>query len=224
MTQAAAERLDNRRNKQTHISEQTLETILFIAKASGRRFSDMVDSLLRRNGNTLDDLSPAWRERYHIARAAVGGLTVIPVNLDDANEFIKQMHRHHMPCHGHKFSLGVADESGLRGVAVVGRPVARHYDDGYTLEVTRLCTDGVPNAPSQLLGAIRRTATAMGYRRLITYTLAEEPGTSLKAAGWKLIGERGGGSWNRPSRPRTDKHPVTTKLLWEAPLVATQCP
>lgn len=216
MTETAQQ--DKRRNRQMHISEHTLETVLFIAKASGRRFSDMVDSLLLRNGLVLDDLSPTWRERYHVARAAVGGLAIIPVSLEDANDFIRQRHRHHAPCQGHKFSLGVADESGLRGVAVIGRPVARHYDDGYTLEVTRLCTDGVPNAPSQLLGAIRRTAMAMGYRRLLTYTLADESGISLKAAGWKLIGKRGGGSWNRASRPRTDKHPVTDKLLWEAPL------
>ena len=61
-----------------------------------------------------------------------------------------------------------------------------------------------------------RAAKALGYRRLITYTLNTEPGTSLRGAGWKLIGERGGGSWSVPSRPRVDKHPLQMKLLWEA--------
>lgn len=144
-------------------------------------------------------------------------LTVVPLPLDEANAFVRQHHRHHQPTVGHKFSLGVADESGaVRGVAIVGRPVARMLDDGLTLEVNRVATDGCPNACSALYGAARRAAFALGYRRLITYTLNTEPGTSLKAAGWKLLGERGGGSWSVPSRPRVDKHPLQMKLLWEA--------
>jgi len=103
----------------------------------------------------------------------------------------------------------------FNGVAVCGRPPGRHYDDGLTMEVTRLCTDGTSNACSMLYAACWRVAKNMGYKRMITYILNTEPGTSLKASGWKLIGQRGGGSWSVPSRPRIDKHPLQKKLLFE---------
>lgn len=96
----------------------------------------------------------------------------------------------------------------LRGVAIVGRPVARHLQDGYTAEVTRLCTDGTPNACSMLYEAAWRAAKAVGYLRIITYTLPQEGGASLRAAGWHLIGPAGGGSWSRAGRPRADEHPL----------------
>lgn len=143
-------------------------------------------------------------------------LQIVPLPLDEANAFVRQHHRHHQPAVGHRFSLGVADESGMiRGVAIVGRPVARMIDDGLTAEVTRVATDGCENACSALYGACWRAAKALGYRRLVTYTLATESGTSLKAAGWTCLGERGGGSWSRDSRPRVDKHPLQIKLGWE---------
>lgn len=131
---------------------------------------------------------------------------------------VEAMHRHHKPVPGHKFSLGVADENGIVGVAIIGRPVARGNDDGLTLEVNRCCTNGTRNACSMLYGAAWRAAKAMGYRRLITYTLPAEGGASLRAAGWKLLGERGGGNWNTPSRPRIDTDALLRgqKLLWEA--------
>ena len=145
-------------------------------------------------------------------------LTVIPLDLDEANAFITHHHRHHKPVVGHKFSIGVANETGfIVGVAIVGRPVARGNDNGWTLEVTRVATDGTKNACSILYGAARRATFALGYKRLITYILNTEPGTSLKAAGWKCLGEAGGGSWNCKSRPRVDKHPTQVKLLFEAP-------
>lgn len=144
-----------------------------------------------------------------------GRLSIIPLPLDEANAFVAQHHRHHTPVIGHKFSLGVVKDGVVVGVAIVGRPVARALDDGLTLEVTRSCTDGTPNANSALYGAARRATFALGYKRLGTYTLASESGVSLKAAGWHLIGEAGGGSWDCPSRPRVDKHPLQTKLRWE---------
>ena len=111
----------------------------------------------------------------------------------------------------------MADEEGkVRAVCIVGRPVARMLDDGMTLELTRLASDGCPNACSCLYGAAWRAAKALGYGRLITYILDDEPGVTLKAAGWKCLGQRGGGSWSVPSRPRVDKHPLQKKLLWEA--------
>jgi hypothetical protein len=88
-------------------------------------------------------------------------------------------------------------------------------DDGWTAEVTRLCTDGTPNACSMLYRAAWRAARSLGYRRLITYTLAEEGGASLRASGFTLLGEAGGGSWSRGNRPRVDKHPTQGKLKWE---------
>jgi hypothetical protein len=142
-------------------------------------------------------------------------LTIIPMVLDEANAFVAEHHRHHKPVPGAKFCVGVADGERVVGVAIVGRPVARMVDDGWTLEVNRTCTDGTKNANSMLYGACRRAAFALGYRRLITYTLPTESGVSLKAAGWKCLGEAGGGSWNCPSRPRVDTHPLQVKLKWE---------
>lgn len=141
----------------------------------------------------------------------------MPCDFDEAKSFVAQYHRHHQPPIGHKFSLAVADESDkVRAVCIVGRPVARMLDDGMTLELTRLASDGCPNACSALYGAAWRAAKSLGYGRLITYILDTEPGTTLKAAGWRCLGQRGGGSWSVPSRPRVDKHPLQKKLLWEA--------
>jgi hypothetical protein len=155
------------------------------------------------------------------ASAAAGAgqsrLVVVPCELDEANAFVKQHHRHHQPVVGHRFSLAVADESGaVRGVAIVGRPASRRLEDGWTLEVTRVATDGCPNACSALYAAAWRAAKALGYRRLGTYILASESGVSLKAAGWRFVWTTPGRSWNVPSRPRVDKHPLQMKLRWEA--------
>lgn len=149
-------------------------------------------------------------------RPVKGKLVVMPCSLDEANSFVARWHRHHGPVVGHKFSVSVVDDTDVRGVAIVGRPNARRLDDGVTLEVTRVATDGCPNACSVLYGACRRATFALGYQRLITYTLPEESGASLRGAGWKLIGEAGGGSWSRKSRPRVDKAPLQSKLRWEA--------
>jgi len=146
-------------------------------------------------------------------------LAVHPLNLDEANAFVAAHHRHHKPVPGAKFAVGVADGEGtVRGVAIVGRPVARRLQDGYTLEVVRVATDGAHNACSMPYGACWRAAKALGYRRLITYTLESEGGASLRASGWKLIGLRGGGNWNKPSRPRVDTAELLRgqKTLWEA--------
>lgn len=144
-------------------------------------------------------------------------LTIVPMSVTEAQAFVEQHHRHHKPPPGAKFCLGIADEHGaVRGVAMVGRPVARPLDDGWTLEINRCCTDGVRNGCSMLYGAAWRAAKALGYRRLITYTMTDESGASLRGAGWRCVGERRGRSWNTPSRPRVDTHPLQDKLLWEA--------
>lgn len=131
-------------------------------------------------------------------------LTIVPITFRQACAFITAHHRHHRPPRGIKFALGVADDSGeLVGVATVGRPVARHLDDGWTVEVTRTCTRGVRNANSMLYGSAWRVARAMGYHRLITYTQRGETGASLRAAGLCAVAAltaRPG--WHTPSRPR----------------------
>lgn len=145
----------------------------------------------------------------------MSGLAAVPIELGEANAFIVAHHRHHGQVVGHKFSIGAAMGDKIVGVAVVGRPVARHRDDGLTLEVSRLCSDGTRNACSFLYGACARAAFALGYKRIGTYILASENGASVKAAGWRMIGETPGRSWSVPSRPRVDKHPLQKKLLFE---------
>lgn len=146
-------------------------------------------------------------------------LRIVPVSFEDACEFIRMWHRTHQPHQGHKFSLGVAtDDDLLVGVANVGRPNPRAYQDGLTLEVTRACTDGTRNANSMLYAAAWRATKALGYRRLITYTQHGEAGASLRAAGWQIIAQRPPrGSWDMPSRPRHEHGTAgIQRYLWEA--------
>lgn len=128
----------------------------------------------------------------------------IPLELKEANEFVASIHRHHAPVYRDKFRIGCTDDSGkLVGVAQCARPVSRNLDDGKTLEVVRLCTDGTENACSFLYSRCARIARELGYKRIITYILMSENGASLKASGWKLDAENvGGGSWDKPSRHR----------------------
>lgn len=146
-------------------------------------------------------------------------LHLVPVTFADARGFVAMWHRHHEPPQWMKFAVGAATGSGvLVGVAITGRPVARHLDDGATLEVTRVATDGTPNACSMLYGASARATFALGYRRLITYTQAAETGASLRGAGWRVIAERPPrAGWDRPSRPRRDSGGGgIARTLWEA--------
>lgn len=137
------------------------------------------------------------------------------VEFAEAAAFVARHHRHHTPPQGHLFSIGAFDGDRLCGVVIVGRPVARGRQDGLTAEVTRCCTDGTRNACSFLYGRASKAALALGYRRLGTYTLAREAGASLRAAGWHVIAQVAGRSWDTPSRRRTDKAPIEDKLLWE---------
>lgn len=137
-------------------------------------------------------------------------LQLVPVSLRTANAFVQEHHRHHRPVQGAKFALAVtlSGSDSICGVAIVGRPVARHLDDGWTLEVTRLCTDGAPNACSKLYGAAWKAAKALGYTRLITYTLPEEGGASLRAAGWRLAaGRYARRRYLEPPQPSSRRHP-----------------
>ena len=138
-------------------------------------------------------------------------LTLTPVSLAEANAFVAQHHRHHKPVTGHKFSIGCTVEGRLAGVAIVGRPVSRYLDNGLTLEVNRLCTDGTKNACSMLYAAAWRAARAMGYQKIITYTLDTENGASLRAAGWTCAGLAGGKRWTGSRRPPPDLYPAQKK-------------
>lgn len=145
----------------------------------------------------------------------MSGIVAIPVSLDEANAFVRDHHRHHRPVVGHKFSIGAVADGKVVGVAIVGRPVARSRDDGRTLEVTRLCTDGTRNACSFLYGRAAKVAFALGYSRIGTYIRADETGASLYAANWRLVGETKGRSWDCPSRPRQDRTDIIDRCLFE---------
>lgn len=145
-------------------------------------------------------------------------LELVPITQAEAKVFVERHHRHSVAPVGSVFQIGLtADGEAICGVAIVGRPVARALDaDPYTAEVLRLCTDGTPNACSKLYAACWRAARAMGYRKLITYTLQRESGASLRAAGFHIVGEVTKRSWNTPSRPRVDKDDRQERFRWEA--------
>ena len=145
-------------------------------------------------------------------------LSLVPVSLKDANAFVAEHHRHHKPTRGHKFSFGCECDGQLVGVVIAGRPVSRYLDDGRTLEVNRLCTTGEKNACSMLYGAAARAAKAMGYHKIITYTLDSEPGASLRAAGWTCMGRAGGKRWTGKRCPAVDLCPPQMKLRYEKQL------
>lgn len=150
-------------------------------------------------------------------------LEVIPITLREACAFIATHHRHNKPPRGWKFGVGLRHGHKLVGVATAGRPVARAFDDGLTLEVNRTCTDGTPHANSMLYGAVWRAAKAMGYRRCITYTQADETGVSLRAAGWVRVKELAARkSWAESTAKaelRDMRDPVgnggVARVLWE---------
>lgn len=144
-------------------------------------------------------------------------LVAVPCSISDAKEYVAQFHRHHGPPVSGLFAVACAPLDGaVCGVAIVGRPIARRNQDGWTAEVTRVATDGTKNACSFLYGSCWRAARALGWKRLITYTLASEPGASLRAAGWRIVGTVTGKSWSVPSRPRVDRAPLQDKIRWEA--------
>lgn len=143
-------------------------------------------------------------------------LIIVPCELKDANAYVAAHHRHSTPVVGHRFSLAAAIGSEIVGVAIVGRPVARGMQDGWTVEVLRCCSTGTRNVCSFLYGACWRAARALGYRKAITYTRAAEAGASLRGAGWHVVGQTVGRSWDTPTRPRVDVNEPQDRLRWEA--------
>ena len=142
-------------------------------------------------------------------------LTIQPISLAMANAYVLSHHRHSRPVVGHLYSLGAfADLLDLRGVAVVGRPVARALDDGASVEVTRVATDGTRNACSMLYGAACREARRRGFARVVTYTLATEAGASVRASGFTRVADVRGRQWDTPSRRRALR-PSPDRIRWE---------
>jgi hypothetical protein len=142
-------------------------------------------------------------------------MKIVPISLRQANEIVTQWHRHHKSSVGHKFSIALSQSEQYIGIAICGRPVARGSDDGFTLEIARLCTNGTKNACSMLYGACARIAKEMGYRKIQTYILESEPGISLKASGWVMEAVTAGGQWKRTDgiTNRTDQ-PNEPKQRW----------
>jgi hypothetical protein len=165
----------------------------FLARRRSARYCSPAHRIAaHRNGpkpRNANSLSVTKKPRFTVER----------ITLREANKFVADYHRHRVPVQGHVFSIAAALDNVIVGVAIVGRPVARLRDDGHTAEITRLCTDGTPNACSFLYGAAARAARALGFKRIGTYISADEPGTTLLAAGWRKISEWKG--HNRPSRP-----------------------
>ena len=152
-------------------------------------------------------------------------MKAVPIELKEANAYVDKYHRHHKSVARDKFRVACEENGEICGVIQVGRPVSRMMDDGMTLEVVRCCTNGKPNVASFLYSRAARIAKEMGYKRIITYILDTEHGSSLKASGWELDKDAcGGGSWSRPSRPREvsqitifgqeEKYPIGLKQRW----------
>ncbi len=141
-------------------------------------------------------------------------LNLRPISFKEAKEYVATHHRHNKPPVGHKYSISVYDGDRLCGVCMVGRPVGRYLDDGFTLEINRCCTDGTYNACSMLYGAACRAAKALGYKRIYTYTREDEPGTSLKASNWICEGRAGGTHWTGKRYANILQEQSVMKIRW----------
>lgn len=133
-------------------------------------------------------------------------MKIVPITLHEANDFVAEYHRHNgrTAWNGGRFAIGAEHDGELIGVVIVGNPISATYMDGYTVEVTRTCVrpDAPRNANSFLYGAACRAAKALGFRRIVTYTLTTESGASLRGAGWKVeaLTKDGHNDWNSKSK------------------------
>lgn len=165
-------------------------------------------------------MGDGWIGARGLPRHHCHAMRIVHVELSQANNFVTNLHRHHKPVVGHRFSIGCQVDDALVGVAIVGRPVARHFNTQTTVEVTRLCTDGTPNACSFLYQACARAAKALGYEIIQTYILQTETGVSLKACGWRFEQETAGGLWvHSDGKPRRTHQPTMPKQRWARTLI-----
>lgn len=144
-------------------------------------------------------------------------MKIVPITFSYAKQFVKDYHRHNPNVVGCKFAIGCQGDDGIVGVAICGRPVSRHLDDGETLEINRVCTNGARNACSMLYSSCCRIAKAMGYKKVITYTLQSESGASVKASNFICDGEAGGTHWTG-KRDRGQQIPNEMKVRWHRDL------
>jgi hypothetical protein len=141
-------------------------------------------------------------------------MKVVPITVKAAVQFVRATHRHLPELQGGLFAAAVADDAGaIRGVAVFANPPRVWQGTGRGV-ITRVATDGADNACSMLYGALCRAAKSLGYVEAWTYTLPEEPGTSLRAAGFRDMGLTSGGEWSRPSRTRASARRPEPKRRW----------
>lgn len=141
-------------------------------------------------------------------------MRIIPITLKVANEFVLQYHRHNKQVVGSRFAIGLKNGDKLVGVAICGRPISRHLDNGLTLEVYRVCTDGTKNATSMLYSRCKRIGQLMGYEKIITYTLQSESGSSLKALGATVEKNVDGRQWNDSEKVKRTKQPVSEEMKY----------
>lgn len=160
----------------------------------------------------MSDITPFGSERSP-------SLHLRPIRRDEAQDFVRRVHRHNRAPVGDLFRVAIENEERLLVcVGIAGRPVARAYDDGWTVEVTRVASDGTRNATSMAYAALTRAAFALGYRRVITYTQHGESGSSLRAAGFKVIAQRPPrAGWDAPGRSRPQPYVVSQRTLWGTP-------
>lgn len=144
-------------------------------------------------------------------------MEIRPITFREASDFINKHHRHHKATVGCKFCVSVWDGDKIVGVAICGRPVSRYLDDGTVCEINRLCTDGTYNACSMLYGACCRIAKDMGYKKVITYILESENGSSLKASNFICEGRAGKTHWTG-ERNRGQDIPNEYKTRWSRTL------
>lgn len=183
-----------------------------------RSFIGLVAGLVEKTeeGSTTDVTSQDQdRAPNALVPAGYAPLQLRPITLKKALAYVRERHRHSVAPRGGVFCASAWSTERLCGVGIAGRPVARMLQDGLTLEITRVCTDGTPNACSLLYGALVRAGRALGYTRFVTYTRADEPGTSLRAAGWQPAAQVRRESWDRPSRPRDDRDERVARVRWE---------
>lgn len=205
------------RNAAGRLERATVTTgrVVFSGATGAHQLELSVSSEARVRAHFSGFVSKACAETNAQQKPA-GKLEVAPMTISAAKSYIKTHHRHHKPPVSGLFAVGVRKDGELVGVLIVGRPVARMTaQDPHTVEATRCATDGTKNAVSMLYSAAWRAARALGYRRLITYTLPEEGGASMRACGFTCTGKAGGGSWSRKGRERADDHPTQEKLRWE---------
>lgn len=158
---------------------------------------------------------------------------LVPLTLPAANAVVARLHRHHAPIPGGFgwFCVGAVVDGVLAGAAIAGRPTNRNNDDGQTVEVLRVAADGTSNVPSALMGACARAAKAIGARRILTYTLDSESGTSLRAVGWVREADGIQSFWTTPGtraaaidRPHMAERKVRWGLTWRDEPIAYTTP